>query len=94
MKSISISLSRIGFECCKNCTLETGRYSGCHSSCEKYIETKKRIEEDKERIRNMQKGRDEMIGFYSQKKLEMYDGNKHLKDRFAKRSEGLKKNYE
>lgn len=31
----------IKFDCCKGCTVETGRYPGCHSTCAYYIETKK-----------------------------------------------------
>ena len=94
MKNFVLSGSRVQFLCCKECTPETGRFSGCHMTCEKYLETKKLFEEDKERIRNIEKGRTEIIGFYGQKKEDLYDGNKELKDRYAMGSKGLKKTYE
>ncbi len=31
----------VTFNCCKGCTVETGRHPGCHSTCAYYMETKK-----------------------------------------------------
>ena len=32
---------RAAINCCKDCTAETGRSIGCHSTCEKYLEQKR-----------------------------------------------------
>ena len=39
---------------CKKCTTEIGRYPGCHSKCEKYLDFKNQLEEKKKKARQLQ----------------------------------------
>lgn len=42
--------------CCKGCTIETGRSINCHSTCEKYLEQReKRLQNQKARAENAKK---------------------------------------
>lgn len=36
--------------CCNGCTPETGRHSGCHSTCEKYIKERDEYERLRQQI--------------------------------------------
>lgn len=47
---------RAAISCCKDCTTETGRSIGCHSTCAKYLEQKKaRNEVQKSKFEQKQK---------------------------------------
>lgn len=41
------------FNCCANCTPETGRCVGCHATCEKYIKDKEDYDKRQQNLRDI-----------------------------------------
>ena len=39
---------------CKKCTKETGRYPGCHSKCERYLDFREKLDTKKKEARQHQ----------------------------------------
>lgn len=60
LKNLKIGRSKVQFECCHKCT---ERQVGCHSTCEKYLETRN------ERIKDSYKLNAEYRKYYMQNKM-------------------------
>lgn len=43
----------VQIDCCRQCTAETGRHLGCHSTCEKYIKQKSEYDTEHRNIREL-----------------------------------------
>lgn len=56
-------------DCCNNCTTETGRSIGCHSTCPKYLEQRK-IRNEVQKSKFEQKQKNDMFNDINRKRNE------------------------